>query len=168
MKRIFISYRRSDAEHFAGRVFDRLRHDVGSNNLFMDVSTIPLGADFVAFIGREVAKCDVLLAVIGPNWIDARSTDGRRRLDDDTDFVRIEIAAALGRNIPVVPLLLEGTSMPKADVLPDDLKNLTRRNALSVRHVSFHADMDTLITALGVRALPWRATIRMRLQRQSG
>ncbi len=154
MKRLFISYRRSDTEHFAGRVFDRLRHHVGSHNLFMDVDTIPLGVNFAEFIGGEVAKCHVLLALIGPNWIDARATNGTRRLDDEQDLVRIEIASALRRNIPVVPILLEGTSMPVADLLPDELKPLTSRNALSVRHSSFHTDMDKLVRALDITSTP--------------
>ncbi len=154
MTRLFISYRRSDSEHFAGRVFDRLRREVGNNNLFMDVNNIPLGVDFVKFINVAVSKCDALLAVIGPHWIDAKRLDGSRRLDDVNDFVRIEITSALNRGVPVVPLLLEGTSMPRPEQLPDELKPLTRRNALSVRHSSFDADIDKLVRELGVTHSP--------------
>jgi formylglycine-generating enzyme required for sulfatase activity len=114
----------------------------------MDVDAIALGADYVNVMGVEIAKCDVLLAVIGPNWIDARDEAGRRRLDSEQDYVRIEIAAALHRGIPVIPILLEGTRVPKLEQLPDDLKSLTQRNALNVRHVSFHADMDKLVSSL--------------------
>jgi hypothetical protein len=91
---------------------------------------------------EEVAKCGVLLAVIGPNWSAARDEDGKRRLDDPKDFVRIEIAAALQRNIPVIPILLDGARIPKVNELPNDLKGLTSRNGLHVRHASFHEDMD--------------------------
>jgi len=97
---------------------------------------------------EEVAKCGVLLAVIGPNWLDARGEEGTRRLDDPNDFVRIEIAAALQRDIPVIPILLDGARVPKADQLPKDLEELALRNALNVRHDSFHSDMDKLIRGL--------------------
>jgi formylglycine-generating enzyme required for sulfatase activity len=121
----------------------------------MNVDAIPLGANFAKVLGEEVAKCDVLLAIIGPGWIDARDEDGRRRLDNPHDFGRIEIAAALKRDIPVIPVLLQGTRAPKADQLPDDLKELALRNGLDVRHASFHADMDKLIRGLGgQRATP--------------
>ena len=126
--KVFISYRRDDSAAFAGRVHDRLEREFGRDLLFMDVDAIPLGADFVEVLGREVAKCDVLLAIIGPNWVDARADDGSRRLEDDNDFVRIEIATALARGIPVIPVLLEGTKVPRADQLPSDLKGLVRRN----------------------------------------
>jgi formylglycine-generating enzyme required for sulfatase activity len=153
--KIFISYRRDDSAAFAGRVNDRLEHEFGRESLFLDVDAIPLGFDFVEVLGAEVAKCDVLLAIIGPNWLDARDEEGSRRLDSEHDFVRIEIAAALKRKIPVIPILLDGTSVPKAERLPDDLKTLARRNGLDVRHASFRSDMDRLVRALrGTGATP--------------
>src|ERR1700751_5019725 len=103
---IFISYRREDSAAAAGRVNDRLEQEFGRESLFMDVDAIPLGLDFVEVIGAEVAKCDVLLAIIGSNWLDAKDEGGNRRLDSENDFVRIEIAAALKRNIRVIPILL--------------------------------------------------------------
>ncbi len=96
----------------------------------------------------------MLLAVIGPNWLDAKDEDGNRRLDSESDFVRIEIAAALKRGIPVIPILLEGTRIPKPERLPDDVKDLPRRNGLSVHHASFHSDMDKLVRALRVIIAP--------------
>jgi hypothetical protein len=116
----------------------------------------PLGAEFVNVLNAEGAKCDVLLAVFGPHWVDARDEVGRRRLDNDHDFVRIEIAAALKRGIPVIPILLEGTHLPKPNRLPDNLKGLARRQALDVRHTSFHADMDKLLR--GLRGMSMAAT----------
>jgi hypothetical protein len=89
-----------------------------------------------------------LLAVIGPNWLDVLDEDGTRRLDNPDDFVRIEIAAALQREIPVIPILLDGTRVPKADRLPKDLKELALRNGLNVRHASFHVDLNKLIREL--------------------
>jgi formylglycine-generating enzyme required for sulfatase activity len=146
--KIFISYRRDDSAGHAGRVHDRLAREFGRDLLFMDVDAVALGVDFVEVLGVEVGKCNVLLAVIGPNWLDARDENGNRRLDNEHDFVRIEIAAALQRGIPVIPVLLEGTRVPKAEQLPDDLKVLARRNGLDVRHASFHSDMDRLVRGL--------------------
>ena len=146
--KVFISYRRGDSAGYAGRLMDRLKTEFGRNVLFMDVDAIPLGTNFEKVLHKEIAKCGVLLAVIGANWSDARDEDGKRRLDNPNDFVRIEIAAALQRNIPVIPILLDGARIPKADELPDDLKALTLRNGLDVRHASFHEDMDRLIRGL--------------------
>lgn len=146
--KVFISYRWKDSADFAGRVHDRLKHEFGRDLLFIDVDAIPLGADIVEVVGREIAKCDVLLAIIGPNWVEARARDGSRRLEDGNDLVRIEIATALSRGIPVIPVLTEGTTVPLADQLPGDLKGLVRRSGLEVRHSSFHSDMDTLIRGL--------------------
>jgi formylglycine-generating enzyme required for sulfatase activity len=146
--KIFISYRRDDSAGHAGRVHDRLEREYGRDLLFMDVDAIPLGADFVRVLSDEVAKCDVLLAIVGSHWIDARDEYGNLRLESETDFVRIEIAAALKRDIPIIPILLEGTRMPQPEQLPDDLKPLARRQALDVRHASFHADVNKLIRGL--------------------
>jgi Bacterial protein of unknown function (DUF937)/TIR domain len=147
-KRIFISYRRDDSAGHAGRVFDRLQQEFGQDLLFMDVDAIPLGVNFVRVLRAEVAKCDVLLAIIGPRWLDARDDDGHRRLDNPTDFVRIEISTALQRDIPVIPILLDGTRMPKPTQLPPDLHPLSERNGLDVRHASFQPDLNKLIREL--------------------
>ena len=146
--KVFISYRRDDSAGHAGRVHDRLEREFGRDLLFMDVDAIPLGINFVKVLGEEVAKCDVLLAVIGPNWLNARDEDGNRRLDNPHDFVRVEIGAALQRNIPVIPILLDGTKVPKANQLPKELEDLSLRNGLDIRHVSFHNDVDRLIRGL--------------------
>lgn len=90
-----------------------------------------------------VAKCDVLLALIGPSWLNVRDEEGNRRLDNPTDLLRIEIATALQRDIPVIPILLDGARMPKSDQLPKDLEELTVRNGLDIRHASFHTDMTS-------------------------
>ncbi len=152
--KVFISYRRDDSAAGAGRVHDRLEREFGHESIFMDVDGISLGVDFVEVVGAEVAKCDVLLAMIGPDWLEARDEEGNRRLDSAQDFVRIEIAAALRRNIPVIPILLDGTRVPKAEHLPDDLDGLARRNGLDVRHASFHADMDKLVLQLRATSRP--------------
>jgi len=101
--KVFLCYRRDDSAGYAGRVQDRLEREFGRDLLFMDVDAIPLGVNFSKILREEVAKCGVLLAVIGPKWLDARDKNGNRRLEDPSDFVRIEIAAALQRDIPVIP-----------------------------------------------------------------
>ena len=146
--RIFISYRRDDSAGHAGRVFDRLKAEFGQDVLYMDVDAIPLGANFVKVLRDEVARCSVLLAIIGPRWLDAMDEDGARRLDYANDFVRVEIAAALARDIPVIPILLEGAKIPRAEELPPDLQELSQRNGLDVRHSSFHRDVDKLVRGL--------------------
>ena len=146
--KVFISYRRDDSAGHAGRVHDRLEREFGADLLFMDVDAIPLGVNFVKVLRDEVAKCDVLLALIGPNWLNARDKEGNRRLDNSSDFLRIEIATALQRDIPVIPILLDGAIMPRADQLPVDLGELSARNGIDIRHASFHADMDKLIRGL--------------------
>jgi hypothetical protein len=147
-RRIFLSYRREDSAGQAGRVSDRLVREFGDGCLFMDVSGIPLGVDFVKRLTEEVASCDVLLAMIGPRWIDIRDENGDRRLDNPDDFVRIEIRAALQRAIPLIPILLDGTKIPKANLLPEDVRALAVRNGLDLRHASFHADLDRLVREL--------------------
>jgi hypothetical protein len=148
MAMVFICYRRDDSAAIAGRIRDRLAKEFGDSRVFMDVDTIPLGSDFPKVLSDEVNKCKVLLVVIGKHWLEARDADGNRRLDSENDFVRIEIATALQRGIPVIPILVDGAKIPQADELPEDLKGLATRNGLDVRHGSFHVDMNRLIDEL--------------------
>ena len=143
--KIFINYRRDDSGATAGRLHDRLAQTFGRENLFMDVDHIPAGVDFVDYLPSQVAACDVFLAVIGPNWLDAKDDDGRRRFDNPNDYVAVEIAAALARNIRVIPVLIDGARTPKADKLPDSIKPLVRRNAVEVRNTNFSHDAESLI-----------------------
>jgi hypothetical protein len=146
--RIFINYRRDDSIGMAGRLHDRLAHTFGRAKLFMDVDHIPVGTDFVAHLNSQVAECDVILVVIGPNWLSVKDESGRRRLDDPDDFVAIEIAAALTREIRVIPVLVDGARMPKASELPDSLKPLARRHAVDVRHAHFGHDAEALVARM--------------------
>lgn len=145
---IFVSYRREDAKHAAGRLVDRLVAAVGRDKLFMDVDNIEPGLDFVKVLNDQVARADVLLALIGPNWLDARDPRGVRRLDNPDDFVRIEIEAALARDIRIVPVLLDGAQMPGADALPSSLHALARRQAVRISHERFAAEADGLAGSL--------------------
>src|SRR5215813_1639235 len=143
--RIFINYRREDSTATAGRVHDRLGQSFGRKTLFMDVDHIPAGVDFVTHLNNQVAACDVFLAIIGPNWLNVTNEKGDRRLDAADDFVAIEIAAALARNIRVIPVLVDGARMPKVGELPKSLKPLVRRQAFDLRHTHFGRDADALI-----------------------
>src|SRR5215831_5868354 len=124
MRSIFISYRREDSEGEAGRLFDDLVQHFGEDAVFMDVAAIAPGRDFRKAIDESVTTCGVFLSIIGPNWAGAKNAAGQRRLDDPADFVRLETASALKRDIPVVPVLIRGARMPGPEQLPDDGKNL--------------------------------------------
>jgi len=124
---IFISYRRSDSAGWAGRLHDSLQRLLPSAALFMDIEDIPPGVDFESFIGEAVSKCDLLIAIIGPQWLDARDEAGRRRLELEGDFTRIEIESALKRKIRVIPVMMGNAKMPSAAELPESLRDLAKR-----------------------------------------
>ena len=110
--RIFISYRRGETAYPAGWLYDRLADRYGGEQVFKDVDSIELGDDFVEVITHAVGSCDVLLALIGEDWLTITDADGRRRLDGPHDFVRLEIEAALARDVRVIPILVDGARMP--------------------------------------------------------
>lgn len=148
MNGIFISYRRDDSAGHAGRLFDRLVARFGKRAVFMDVEGIEAGVDFVETIEKAVGGCDVLLAVIGRGWLDSRDSQGKRRLDDDQDFIRLETSAALARNVRVIPVLVEGARMPRAADLPENLRPITRRQAVELRDSRWEDDIQALIAVL--------------------
>jgi len=148
MPGIFISYRRDDTAGHAGRLFDRLRERFGKDRVFMDVVGIEPGVDFAEVIEKAVGSCAVLLAVIGHEWASFTDQSGRRRLDDPNDFVRLEIASALNRDVRVIPVLVEGALMPAEDVLPENIKGLARRNAVELRDTRWDADFRDLTRQL--------------------
>jgi hypothetical protein len=149
--KVFISYRRDDSKYQARMIHEAFCHVLSREDVFMDVDSIPPGANFRKILGDWVGKCDVLLALVGPGWIDATDgKTGRRRLDNPSDFVRIEIGEALARDIPVVPVLIDGAPMPNIDLLTDDLKGLVDRQAEVVEYRTFEADVEGLIKKLGL------------------
>lgn len=148
MRGIFISYRRDDAEGQAGRLFDDLSSHFGRDAVFMDVAGIKKGLDFRRIIDAHVASCGVLLVLIGKGWLAAADSKGQRRLDDVNDFVRLETAAALSRDIPVVPVLVHGAVMPTEHDLPDGLKELAYRNGTELTHARWDSDVNSLIEDL--------------------
>lgn len=146
--RIFISYRHDDAQYPASWLFELLANHFGENQVFKDVSSIQLGEDFFVEIAAAVGSCRVLLAVIGDRWLTITDDDGRRRIDDPEDFVRLEIETALKRNILVIPVLVEGAQMPRQRHLPDALASLARRQSLELSASSFRADASRLLAVL--------------------
>jgi hypothetical protein len=139
--RIFISYRREETAYPAGWLYDRLADRFGGGQVFKDVDSIQLGDDFVEVITSAVGSCDVLLALIGDEWLTITDDHGRRRLDNPDDFVRLEIEAALTRNVRVIPILVDGARMPRADQLPGSLAKLVRRQALELSPARFDFDL---------------------------
>jgi len=146
--RIFISYRREDARGDAGRLTDDLKESFGAGRIFRDIETIEPGVDFVEALNRAVSLCPVLLAIIGPNWHTVKDAAGRRRLDDPHDFIRLEIGTALSRNIRVIPVLVGGASMPKAEDLPENLQLLARRQAYELSDRRWEFDVKQLTESL--------------------
>lgn len=146
---IFISYRRDDTEGEAGRLFDDLVRTFGEDSVFMDVAGINPGIDFRKAIDANVSECGVLLAMIGPTWATIANSAGTHRLDDPNDFVRLEIASALAREVAVIPVLVHDAKMPHPDQLPDNLKDLAFRNSVEITHARWNSDVQLLIGALG-------------------
>ena len=147
--RLFISYRRDDSAGHAGRLFDRLAERFGPKQVFRDIDTLAAGQDFVRAVRDSINQCDVLLVLIGTRWLSATDGEGRWRLADDNDLVRLEIASALARNLRVIPVLLQGAAMPKAKDLPAEMAALVQRNAVEIRDTSFERDVDHLAGLLG-------------------
>jgi cellulose biosynthesis protein BcsQ len=145
---IFVCYRREDGSSAAGRLYDRLSAYFPRNEIFIDVDSMEPGVDFVDEIERSVRSCDVLIAVIGTRWLTSADREGKRRIDNPEDFVHMQIATALRSGIPVIPVLVDGASMPRSADLPDDLTSLVRRNALFVSHNSFTGDSSRLIAVI--------------------
>jgi hypothetical protein len=146
--RFFVSYRRDDAAGTAGRIYDRLIEKYGPRNVFRDVDTIHAGENFTKAIDEAISSCDVLVAVIGPQWLTIENAQGQRRLFDPNDFVRLEIASALQKELTVVPLLVERATMPRESDLPPDLQPLTLRHAIRIDNESFNSDMNLLFDSL--------------------
>lgn len=149
MAKVFISYRRTDSAPYTGRIYDRLVAKFGRKNVFKDVDDIPPGVNFATYIQDSLRQCGVELVVIGRDWLDSRDANGNRRLDDAYDFVRIEIETALRLGLTIIPILLEGTSMPPAAQLPESLRPLALINGIVVRNdPDFSRDMERVIMAV--------------------
>ena len=145
---IFISYRRDDSAGFAGRLFDRLADQFGRDRVFMDVDTIAPGHDFAADIESALAECDACVVLIGRNWLTIEDAEGRPRLEDPTDFVRLEVEAAVRRGITIFPVIVDRASPPSADALPPDMRSLAGRQAIELTNERWNYDVSRLVLSL--------------------
>jgi hypothetical protein len=146
--RVYISYRRADSGATAGRLYDRLASAIGGDKVFVDTDSIKPGDDFRQALNSLVAEASVMLVIIGPKWLVAADASGRRRIDDPNDFVRLEIASALERNILVIPVLVDGARMPRAKELPLELTTLAHRNALELSTRRWEFDVTQLLRVI--------------------
>jgi uncharacterized membrane protein YhaH (DUF805 family) len=157
-KSVFLNYRREDSSGTAGRLFDALSQRLSGVRVFMDVEGMEPGVDFVSVLEEKLVGCDYFLAVVGPHWANSRAENGSRRLDDPNDLVRLEIETALRRGIRVVPVLVDGASMPQVAELPASLRGFATRNAVIVTHPNFASNVTDLAAAiaknLGMSAAP--------------
>jgi TIR domain len=169
MSTIFLNYRREDSGGYALSLFDRLANHFGREAIFKDIDSIPHGASFSSEIEKAVVSCDIFLVVIGRTWLSI-SDQGRCRLDDPEDFVRLEIIWALSRERYVIPILVGGAIMPSADVLPQPLKPLAAKQAITLNDVSFQSDADRLFRTIKAKGVhpeePLRIGKRIRAQLQ--
>lgn len=147
-KNIFISYREKDTAGETGRLVDMLKQYFYDDQIFMDIDKIEPGVDFTDVINNSLGSCDVMLAVIGPNWTAKNSVTGKARIQDANDWVRQEIATALQRKIRVVPVLVDGGVLPTADELPEDLHPLINRQAYEISNKRWRYDTENLVAFL--------------------
>src|SRR5690606_31434343 len=146
MARIFISYRRSDSADVAEVLYQQLIAVFGKESVFKDVDFIPVGEDFRAVIERELINCEVMLVLIGPTWLTVTDSEGRRRLDNPEDFVRIEVEIGLRhRQIRVIPVFVKGAGMPREDELPSRIDHLVFQNGAVLSDDNFERDIQRLI-----------------------
>lgn len=141
---LFISYRRIDSNWAAVALRHQITKTFPGLNVFMDLTGIEPGEDFPTAINRNVDQCSVMLAIIGPSWLGVSDNHGRRRLDNPNDFVRLEITRSLERDIRLIPILVDGAPMPAAEALPEPLKALSAKNAVSVGHSTYERDFDVI------------------------
>ncbi|SDY77036.1 TIR domain-containing protein [Geodermatophilus africanus] len=150
--RIFLSYRRGDVGGYAGRLADALHARMGPRSVFQDVLDIAPGQDYTAVIDRALDDSDALLAVIGPGWLTASTPQGSPRLFAADDYVRLEIARALDRDVRVVPVLVGGATLPAGADLPEALQRLAQRQAVVLHDETWHQDVDGLMRSLRGKA----------------
>lgn len=146
-RKILINYRRADSKGYAVAIYNSLVSNFGEDQIFMDIDAIEPGTDFVKVLEKAIQQCDVLIVIIGPQWLGIKDASGEKRLDNKSDFVRIEIKAALEREVTVLPVLVQGVKMPSAAKLPDDIRSLARRQAFVISD-RFSTDVEQLVEVL--------------------
>jgi len=157
MARIFVSYRREDTAGYAGRLFDTLKNAFGPKNVFRDIEQIVPGQNFQSAIDRAIESSDVLVALIGRQWLKISDEKGQRRIDDSRDFVHLEIATALKRNIRLIPVLVEDAPLPRTQDLPPVLTPLVQHQVFRLSDERWEHDAARLVKALGGGRTSYRA-----------
>ena len=147
-KNIFINYRVHDTAGETGRLVDRLKERFSADQIFMDIDKIEPGVDFTKAISKSLESCDVMLAVIGPNWLGKDPTKDTSRIKNPNDWVKTEISTALARDIRVIPVLVDGGQLPDADDLPPDLQSLLLRQSFEISNKRWDYDTQQLIDVL--------------------
>ncbi|WP_299926099.1 TIR domain-containing protein [uncultured Nocardioides sp.] len=148
-QRIFISYRRDDCQSQANGLNDGLRHRLPAARVFMDIDSIPFGADFEEHIRGEIEQCNVALILIGDDWLETRPGTDKRRIDESNDFVRLEVESALAaKHLRVIPVLVEGATMPTPEELPRSIRRLARLNAFELSDKRWTSDIEHLTRQL--------------------
>lgn len=149
MSRVFVSYRREDSSGHAGRLQEHLGVELGKKSVFVDVGSIDPGINFEEAIEKAIVGSKVVIAVIGTDWLNAQDEQGRRRLDNPDDYVRLELERAFQRNVKVIPVLVRGATMPRAEDLPESLRKLSAIQSLEIRDTRWEADLETVLREVG-------------------
>jgi hypothetical protein len=145
---IFISYRREDSSHFAGRLFDSIKEALPRAGVFMDVDSIGFGEDFADVLNERLKSCEAVLVIIGPKWLEPIGDNRKTRLDDQDDYIRLEIETALDRKIPLIPVLVDGAQMPGENQIPEKLRGLRRRQLVRIDHDNYTPVVRHLVSQL--------------------
>ena len=145
--RIFLSYRQEDCALHAKNLAEDLRELLNAD-VFRDIDNIPLGVPFPKYIDQEINKCDAVIVMIGDDWLSMTDQEGKPRLEDPLDWVHIEIISALQREVPVIPVLVEGSKMPRPEELPEPIRDLAYRNGAEIRANTWREDVERLATAI--------------------
>lgn len=168
MAGVFISYRKSDSAGFTGRLFDHLSRHFGPEQVFMDVDDIARGADYPQVIEGAVGQASAMVVVIGRQWLACTDARGNRRLDDPADWVRNEVAAGLRREILVLPVLVDGATMPAADQLPPDIARLAFKQAGEISNSRWEYDLGQVTQSLERVVTPAAGTTPNRTTKRLG
>ena len=148
---VFVSYRRDDAAHITGRIADAIAARIGRDRVFVDVDSVAPGEDFVRKIESSIHASGTFIAVVGSNWLSAATPQGQRRIDLDGDFIRLEVRTALAAGLRIVPVLVDNAPMPRAEDLPEDVRQFVRHNAVHLNHTTFTRDIQTLLDLLDAK-----------------
>ncbi len=149
MASVFVSYRRDDSSGHAGRLQERLRAELGNRSVFVDVASIDAGADFEDAIATAIGNSKIVLAVIGLDWLGQRDLNGKSRLDDPADYVRLELERAYEKGKKVIPVLVRGAGVPRAEDLPASLRKLASAQALELRDTRWDVDVENVLRRVG-------------------